>query len=334
MTLPVRSVRLQKYNAVQLDRMSYEDGEVFYDYVNGTLRIMDGQNPGGRRIATEEWADGNLTTTLSNYATLTYTNSQLALKADLTGSTFTGTVTAPTFSGNLTGNVTGSITGNLNGNTQGTHTGPVFGNVTGNLTGNADTVTNGVYTNQNYNNPVWLNSLAGSKITGNISGNANTATSLQTSRTINNVTFDGTSDITIPTLVNGSYSVSLSSSGTVTVPSTINFGTIGSVESESSNIVVESFTGNVDIRTNSSQNWVFDNAGDLSAPGDITTTTGTVTSSNVTVTDTMAANTATVTNNVTVGGNVNIDTLPTQIQHATNKNYVDTRSLAMSIALS
>ena len=48
MTLPVRSVRLQKYNAVQLDRMSYEDGEVFYDYVNGTLRIMDGQNPGGR----------------------------------------------------------------------------------------------------------------------------------------------------------------------------------------------------------------------------------------------------------------------------------------------
>ena len=210
----------------------------------------------------------------------------------------------------------------------------MFGNVTGNLTGNADTVTNGVYTNQNYNNPVWLNSLAGSKITGNISGNANTATSLQTSRTINNVTFDGTSDITIPTLVNGSYSVSLSSSGTVTVPSTINFGTIGSVESESSNIVVESFTGNVDIRTNSSQNWVFDNAGDLSAPGDITTTTGTVTSSNVTVTDTMAANTATVTNNVTVGGNVNIDTLPTQIQHATNKNYVDTRSLAMSIALS
>ena len=314
--------------------MSYEDGEVFYDDVNNTLRIMDGQNPGGRRIATENWVTGNLSTSLANYATLTYTNTQLALKANLAGATFTGTVAAPTFSGDLSGNVTGNVTGNVNGNTQGIHTGQVFGDVTGNLTGNADTVTNGVYTNQNYNNPVWLNSLAGSKISGNISGNAGTATSFQTARTINSVSFDGTADITVPTLVNGSYSVSLGSNGVVTVPSKINFSTAGSATSSGANIIIESLAGNVGVRTNTNQNWTFDSSGDLTAPGDITTTTGTVASLNATVTDTLSAGAATVTNNITVGENVNIATLPTQVQHATNKNYVDTRSLAMSIALS
>ena len=50
------------------------------------------------------------------------------------------------------------------------------GNVTGNLTGNADTVTNGVYTNESYANPTWITSLAGSKISGDISGNAGSVT--------------------------------------------------------------------------------------------------------------------------------------------------------------
>jgi hypothetical protein len=41
----------------------------------------------------------------------------------------------------------------------------MFGDVVGNVTGNADTVTNGVYTNQQYNDPPWLIGLAGSKVT-------------------------------------------------------------------------------------------------------------------------------------------------------------------------
>ena len=45
-------------------------------------------------------------------------------------------------------------------------TGHLYGDVTGNVSGNAGTVTNGVYSNQTYNNPVWIGSLAGSKITG------------------------------------------------------------------------------------------------------------------------------------------------------------------------
>jgi hypothetical protein len=334
MTLPARSLRLQKYSAVQLDRMSYEDGEVFYDNVNNTLRLMDGQNPGGQQFAMREWVNTNLTSILSGYATLTYTNNQLALKASLTGATFTGTVNAPTFAGNLTGNVTGNVSGNLTGNVTGNVSGNVTGNVTGNLYGNADTVTNGVYTNQTYSDPSWIGTLAGSKITGNITGNAGTATALQTARTINNVSFSGTANITVPTLVNGSYSVSLGSDGVVTVPSTVGISTTGSIKSESTNIVVESVAGNVTVRTNTNKNWIFSSAGNLTAPGDITTTTGTITSSNTTVTNTMTAGSAAVTNDVTVGANVNIATIPTQIQHATNKNYVDTRSLAMSIALS
>jgi len=50
------------------------------------------------------------------------------------------------------------------------------GNITGNLTGNADTVTNGVYTNNSYADPIWITSLAGSKVSGNISGNAGSVT--------------------------------------------------------------------------------------------------------------------------------------------------------------
>lgn len=48
-------------------------------------------------------------------------------------------------------------------------TGAVTGDVTGNVSGNAGSVTNGLYSNQTYNNPNWLNTLAGSKITGYVS---------------------------------------------------------------------------------------------------------------------------------------------------------------------
>jgi hypothetical protein len=44
--------------------------------------------------------------------------------------------------------------------------------------------------------------------------------------------------------------------------------------------------------------------------------------------------TATIGGDVTVSGNVNISTLPTQSYHATNKKYVDSKAIAMSIALS
>lgn len=66
-----------------------------------------------------------------------------------------------------------------------------------NISGNAATVTNGVYTSGSYADPAWLTSIAGSKVAGNITGNAATATALATPRTINGVSFNGTSNISV-----------------------------------------------------------------------------------------------------------------------------------------
>jgi len=44
--------------------------------------------------------------------------------------------------------------------------GPLVGDVTGSISGNAESVTNGVYITENYINPNWITSIAGSKVTG------------------------------------------------------------------------------------------------------------------------------------------------------------------------
>jgi len=69
--------------------------------------------------------------------------------------------------GNLTGDVLGDVTGNLTGNVLGDVTGNVLGDVTGN-------------------------------VTGDLFGNADTATTLQTTRTIADIPFNGSADIDIP----------------------------------------------------------------------------------------------------------------------------------------
>jgi hypothetical protein len=63
--------------------------------------------------------------------------------------------------------------------------------------------------------------------------------------------------------------------------------------------------------------------GAVSVSGNVTSTTGAI-----------SGQSAEFTNNVLVGGNVSISTTPTQQSHAANKKYVDTKSIALSIALS
>ena len=87
---------------------------------------------------------GAVTLTATDIGATSLNVSNAAVSRDASGNFVAGTITA-----NLTGNVTGSLTGN----------------VTGNVSGNASTVTNGIYTNQTYNNPTWLIGLAGSKVT-------------------------------------------------------------------------------------------------------------------------------------------------------------------------
>lgn len=230
MGIPVRALRLDHYDAVTLDRQAFQNGEIFYDSVNNTLRIFDGKLTGGRSLATQAWTTSNFASLTALTNNNTATNTALSLKAPLASPTFTGTVTG-TFSGNVTGN------------TSGIHTGNVTGNLTGNVTGNADTATSAT--------------------------SASTAVKLTTARNINGVAFDGTADITV-----------IAAAGTL--------------------------SGN--------------------------TLNSTVLSSSLTSIGTLT-NLA-VTGNITAGSNVVISTTPTQTTHATNKQYVDTRALALSVAMS
>ena len=345
MTLPVRSLRLQKYNTAQLDRMSYEDGEIFYDDESDTLRIMNGQNPGGRKIATQVWTNGTLTTNLIPYATLTYTNTQLGFKAPIANPAFTGTVTGITATMVGLGNVTNESKTTM-------FSSPTF---TGTVNGvTATQVGLGNVTNESkstmFSDPVFTGTVTGN-VTGALTGNADTATALATARTINNVSFNGGSNITISTLVNSTATVTLGSTGLLTIPGNITAGavstrlisstavTLSRVDAANANLIYNVGVDNAGafisfFDTPGLQNqWRFSTSGNLSAPGNITTTTGIVSSNSATVTNNVQAGTASVTNDITVGANVNISTLPTEIQHATNKKYVDSRALAFSIAL-
>ena len=252
---------------------------------------MDGETPGGGKLATQLWVQNSAGTITANLKGDIYTASGVRVLdngtdrtnpaffgdvyasngtskildngTDGTNALFTGSVTG-NVTGNLTGNVTGNVTGNITGNvTATTLSGALTGNVTGNVTGN----------------------LTGS-VTGSVTGNADTATTLKTTRTINNVNFNGSANITLSTLVNGTKTVTLDSSG------------------------------------------------NLTAPGDFTTSTGTITANTITANLSVSADAVTTTNDITVGGNAVISTAPTLTTHATNKKYVDKKATAMAIALS
>lgn len=137
-------------------------------------------------------------------------------KAALAGPTFTGiatSVTPSTDTSNTQIATTAFVKNSLNNSNTYTHS----------ISGNAGTVTNGVYTTGDQ-------TIAGTKtfsstISGSINGNAGTATALQTARTINGTSFNGTADITVTaaagtltgsTLASGVTASSLTSVGTLT----------------------------------------------------------------------------------------------------------------------
>ena len=78
MSKTVHSVKLQAYDAVDLDRVSYASGDVVYDSTSDTLRIMNGTTAGGTKIATQVWVSNNLTTTLNSYVTNTSLSTTLS----------------------------------------------------------------------------------------------------------------------------------------------------------------------------------------------------------------------------------------------------------------
>jgi hypothetical protein len=76
------------------------------------------------------------------------------------------------------------------------------------------------------------------------------------------------------------------------------------------------------------------NAGTILTTGNVTVG-GQLTTDSAVVTNDITTTTAHITGgDLTASKNINISTLPTQSQHAANKQYVDAKAVAMSIALS
>jgi hypothetical protein len=170
MSKTVHSVKLQAYASVDLDRISYSGGDVVYDKTNGTLRVMDGETPGGGKLATQLWVQNSAGTITANLKGDIYTASGVRVLdngTDQTNPAFFGDVYASNgtskildngtdgtnalFTGSVTGNVTGNLTGNVTGNVTGnigtftTHNGTTF-SASGNVTGGNLSVTTGTIT--------------------------------------------------------------------------------------------------------------------------------------------------------------------------------------------
>ena len=114
MSKSVHSVKLQAYDSVDLDRLSYSNGDLVYDLTNSTIRLMDGTSQGGKKLATQSWTTGqltnyvtssSLTTTLNSYVTtssLTTALSSYATTASLT-TALASTVTTASLTTTLNG---------------------------------------------------------------------------------------------------------------------------------------------------------------------------------------------------------------------------------------
>jgi hypothetical protein len=111
MSITQHSVKLIPYDAVTLNSLSYNNGDVVFDYTNNTIRVMDGITAGGWPIATQAWVINNtlnssnlssaLGSALSGYVTATeLTSANYVTQSELTSalSTVTSAYTLPTAS--------------------------------------------------------------------------------------------------------------------------------------------------------------------------------------------------------------------------------------------
>jgi hypothetical protein len=106
MSKTVHSVKLQPYDSVDLERLSYSNGDLVYDITNNTIRLMDGVTQGGKKIATQSYVVSSLaayatTASLSSYAT-TASLSSYATTASLSSYATTASLSSYITSTSLT----------------------------------------------------------------------------------------------------------------------------------------------------------------------------------------------------------------------------------------
>ena len=123
MSKTVHSVKLQPYDSVDLERLSYSNGDIVYDITNNTIRLMDGVSQGGRKLATQSYVVSllstyatttSITTALSGYAT-TSSLSAYATTSSLSAYATTSSLSAYATTSSLSAYVTNtSLTTQLN----------------------------------------------------------------------------------------------------------------------------------------------------------------------------------------------------------------------------
>jgi hypothetical protein len=207
--------------------------------------MRDAQNHYNATTSVHGITDTSTLTTASN--TQTFTNKTLT-SPTINGATLTGavanssTITGGTISGStLSGTTTNS--GTISG-------GNVAATFTGNLTGN---------------------------VTGNVTGNAATATALQTARTINNISFNGTANITVPAAAGTLTGTALPSTVTTATGLTIAESQVTNLTSDlalKAPLASPTFTGTVTIPTGATV--TSPNISGATLSGTTTATSGTI----------------------------------------------------------
>lgn len=344
MSAPVRSIRLSEYHSATLDRNTYSSGEIFYDVDYKTLRIMSGKTSGGVTLASQSWANNKFSTnasptftgtvslgpitnvkatggtngqviqtdgngnlifasvltltqieeTLIDYALLTDLDTALVTYAKTTE--VTSALTPYAKSTDVTTQISNAV-GAIPQYTLPTASQTILGGIK--VDGVTTTVVNGVLTAI-----AAVGSASAGTLTGNLLAPGVVTSSLTSVGTLNSLTVSGTTTLKNTVTVQGS-----------TTPATEYFRITNGALSPTTTFEVDSATGDTTV------------SGTASITGDAFITGST------TVTGAVQANALTTTNDVTVGRNAIISTAPTQKSHATNKQYVDVKAIAMSVAL-
>ena len=194
----INSVKLIAHDSVDLDRLSYSNGDIVYDITNATIRLMDGANLGGRKLATQPYVGTAISTALGPYATTTSVGT--AISTALTSyatTTSVGTAISTALTSYAT---TASVTTALSSYS---------------TTASVTTALSSYSTTASMNSAISTGSVA-------------SATRLTTARKINNINFDGSADITI-TASAGTLTGTTLSSG-VTGSSLTTVGTLNALE--------------------------------------------------------------------------------------------------------
>jgi hypothetical protein len=327
---PERSIRITPLDQDYLNRWNGASGEIFYDKTNDSLRLFNGNSPGGYSLARADLSNvsdelfidrlGSAGLVLS---TESYINPSFIVSLD--GSKITGVIPNVVYTTN-----TAVVTNNM-----------LVNNFI--RLGNADVALGSTRTTL-----AGFTSITSTFFVGGLTGNASTATRLQTARTINGVPFDGTQNIVIggegevvvaeinandligttlaPTVVNSS----LTSTGTLTNLAVSGTSTLGGAVTVNNTVSVTNTVTATRLTSTTS----------VTASTNVTAG-GTVSGNTVSATANInAGNNVNVTNNITAGGTVTTatyfvqDQRPVEINHVANKKYVDVRSVAMSVALS